>query len=341
MKKTSRVLSVILTLILASSPLSASAGEPDFKDFYMPIIQDVAIKPIVNVETDASGKKQYPVTINVSLKVKVHRNSLAGFGFRLFGPVSTIENLCQSLSNQAPNWDGIWISIGNTQYSGGEGDLKVLAGLKSRTPSDDWFIEFYSLDIPVRSNKNFFPCEGTNTVNSIIVRDIAGRYKQFVSRGDGTPAPIKSNQPDTILTPFRFDSPYRAILPEFACTKVVGGEWNSSPLRCLDTFASSSFTITFSGSDKVAAELKAKQEAEAKSAAELKAKQEAEAVAAAELKAKQEAEAKAAADKAAAEAEAKARIAATKKTTITCIKGKLTKKVTAVKPTCPPGYKKK
>ncbi len=95
--------------------------------------------------------------------------------------------------------------------------------------------------------------------------------------------------------------------------------------------------------DKAAAELKAKQDAEAKlaadkAAAELKAKQDAEAKlaadkAAAELKAKQEAEAKAAAEKAAS--------AASKKTTITCVKGKLTKKVTAVKPVCPKGYKKK
>ena len=108
---------------------------------------------------------------------------------------------------------------------------------------------------------------------------------------------------------------------------------------------------------KAAAELKAKQEADAKAAAELKAKQEAEAKAAAELKAKQEAEAKATADKAAAELKAKqeaeakaeaarilaiAKAAATnKKTTITCVKGKLTKKVTAVKPKCPSGYKKK
>jgi hypothetical protein len=67
-------------------------------------------------------------------------------------------------------------------------------------------------------------------------------------------------------------------------------------------------------SDKAAAELKAKQEAEAK------------AKAAAELKSKQDAEAKA---------------AALKKTTITCVKGKLTKKVTAVKPKCPSGYKLK
>jgi hypothetical protein len=74
--------------------------------------------------------------------------------------------------------------------------------------------------------------------------------------------------------------------------------------------------------DKAVAELKAKQEAEAKVAADKVA---------ADLKAKQEAEVKAAADK----------VAANKKITITCFKGKLTKKVTAVKPVCPAGYKKK
>jgi hypothetical protein len=92
--------------------------------------------------------------------------------------------------------------------------------------------------------------------------------------------------------------------------------------------------------EKAAAELKAKQEADAKAAAELKAKQEADAKAAAELKAKQEADAKAKAAKILAAAKAKA-AAAKKKTTITCVKGKLTKKVTAVKPVCPKGYTKK
>ena len=88
-------------------------------------------------------------------------------------------------------------------------------------------------------------------------------------------------------------------------------------------------------------ELKAIQEAEAKVAAELKAKQEAEARVAAELKSKQEAEAKAAVElKVKQEADAKA-VAASKKTTITCVKGKLNKKVTAIKPKCPTGYKSK
>jgi membrane protein involved in colicin uptake len=50
---------------------------------------------------------------------------------------------------------------------------------------------------------------------------------------------------------------------------------------------------------------------------------------------------KAAADKAAADKAAADKAASTKKTTITCIKGKLTKKVTAVNPKCPAGYKKK
>jgi hypothetical protein len=118
--------------------------------------------------------------------------------------------------------------------------------------------------------------------------------------------------------------------------------------------------------DKSAAELKAAAE---KAAAELKAKIEADKVAAdlkaaadkaaAELKAAAEktaADLKAAADKAASEkvladakaaaakilAAAKAKAAAAKKkTTITCVKGKLTKKVTAVKPVCPKGYTKK
>ena len=67
----------------------------------------------------------------------------------------------------------------------------------------------------------------------------------------------------------------------------------------------------------------------------------------AEAKARAEAEAREAAAKAEREAvaialaEAAAKAAANKKTTITCVKGKQTKKVTAVKPICPKGYKKK
>jgi len=117
---------------------------------------------------------------------------------------------------------------------------------------------------------------------------------------------------------------------------------------------------------KEAAELRAKKEAEAKALADKIAADKAAAdklaaeQAAADRKAQEEKAAadkkiadekaaadkviadKAAADKVIAEkAAAAAKAAAAKKTTITCVKGKLTKKVTAVKPLCPSGYKKK
>ena len=79
---------------------------------------------------------------------------------------------------------------------------------------------------------------------------------------------------------------------------------------------------------RAAAELKAKQDAEERAATEAKL--------AADLKAKQDAEAKAAADKAAAQ-----KLASQRKSTITCVKGKLVKKITAVSPKCPSGFKKK
>ena len=64
--------------------------------------------------------------------------------------------------------------------------------------------------------------------------------------------------------------------------------------------------------------------------------------AAAELKAMQDAEAKAAAKaKAAADKLAVSKAAAQKKVTITCVKGKTIKKITAVSPKCPTGFKRK
>jgi secreted trypsin-like serine protease len=140
----------------------------------------------------------------------------------------------------------------------------------------------------------------------------------------------------TVLWPFvsALDEAYKQFLVEDTKNRELKAKQEADAKAAAEAKAAA---------DKAAAELKAKEEAEV--AAALKAKEEAEAKAAAELKAKQEAEAKAAIDKAAAEMKAKqeaaAKAAATKKTTITCVKGKLTKKVTAVKPKCPSGYKLK
>jgi len=108
-------------------------------------------------------------------------------------------------------------------------------------------------------------------------------------------------------------------------------------------------------SAKSAADARALAEANAKSAAEAKALADSEAKAAKDAQVKAEADAKAAADaRAVAEANAKSAVEAravaeaalsalTAKvtSTITCVKGKKSKKVTGVLPTCPKGYKKK
>jgi hypothetical protein len=96
--------------------------------------------------------------------------------------------------------------------------------------------------------------------------------------------------------------------------------------------------------DKAAAEKLAADKAAAEKLAADKAAAEklaADKAAAEKLAADKAAAAKKAADALAAAKIKAAQAAAIKKTTITCIKGKLVKKVTAVKPTCPKGYKKK
>ena len=85
---------------------------------------------------------------------------------------------------------------------------------------------------------------------------------------------------------------------------------------------------------------KAQAEAEAKARAEAEAKAKADAEAAAKAQAEAEAKAKADAE-AAAKAQAEADAKAKAQKTITCIKGKKTKKVTGLAPKCPSGYKKK
>jgi M6 family metalloprotease-like protein len=159
------------------------------------------------------------------------------------------------------------------------------------------------------------------------------------------PISIQPSEQDLVLNPRDDVEMYsRAPLSSGQSVKVkdlvIYAEEVSKERATFNVLTSAEYLAKKDVEAKAARDLKAKQEAEAKAAAELKAKQEAEAKAAAELKAKQDAEAKIAAElKAKLEADAKA--AAMKKTTITCIKGKLTKKVAAVKPKCPTGYKKK
>ena len=121
-------------------------------------------------------------------------------------------------------------------------------------------------------------------------------------------------------------------------------EYSSTPFAVIVTKADeaepSSDEISSAQSQAVDLGRQADEAAKAKAAAELKAKQEAEA--AAKAAAEKEAAEKAAAElKAKQEAAAKAAIALKTKTTITCVKGKVVKKVTGINAKCPSGYVKK
>jgi predicted DNA-binding transcriptional regulator YafY len=123
-----------------------------------------------------------------------------------------------------------------------------------------------------------------------------------------------------------------------------------SQLRVIaNGIASQPVDVTISGAfdkaaaDKAAADKAAADKAAADKAAADKAaadKAAADKAAADKAAADKAAADKAAADKAAAD-KAAADKAAVKKLTITCVKGKLTKTVTAVKPACPVGYKRR
>jgi len=205
----------------------------------------------------------------------------------------------------------------------GEGDQLVVIPTGSRTSlivdsvkrEDKQWLTFYSLDNEARP-----------PIKTFISNDFNFSIEISANRGIGT----QIESPNYILLISNNDD--KNLLFNLIPKKLI----NSDAAKKLVSEANANSLIELKAKNeanaKAALELRARQEAEAKAATELKAKLDADAKAAAELKVKQDAVAKAAADKAAA---------ANKKTTITCINGKLIKKVTAVKPVCPKGYKKK
>ena len=183
-----------------------------------------------------------------------------------------------------------------------------------------------TLIVEYRSNSEFDTLNGNEGLLVYVI-------DMKVASSEG-PISIQPSEQDLVLNPRDDVERYsRAPLSSGQSVKVrdlvIVAEDVSKERAAFRVLTSVEFQAKQNAEAKANAELRAKQEAEAKSAADLKAKQEAEAKAAADLKAKQEAEAEA------------TKAVATKKISITCVKGKLTKKVTAVKPKCPAGYKVK
>ena len=158
-----------------------------------------------------------------------------------------------------------------------------------------------------------------------------------------SPGRLKVNESVTCTTSFSVDlgqffaSSGGLVLRDFSLCGVFIGA---------GTRIGTGVTLGCTSPEDRAIQQKAAADAADKAAAEKLAADKAAAEKLAADKAAADAADKTAAAKKAADALAAAKIkaaqaAAIKKTTITCIKGKLVKKVTAVKPVCPKGYKKK
>jgi hypothetical protein len=159
---------------------------------------------------------------------------------------------------------------------------------------------------------------------------LESKVKQSMRNLDFTSAPTPAPTPSgTSVIPWPGDN-----LPPGTYPGGSGPQSSPSPSACDVVCQAAKAAVVKAAADKAAADKAAADKAAADKAAADKAAAE---VRAAADKFLADAKAEAAAILAAAQLKA----AAQKKTTITCVKGKLTKKVTAVKPKCPTGYKKK
>ena len=311
MKRITIYITLILALSLGLAP-NAFAEGPDYSDQNLPLLKGLKLDVALDNATQ--------MTFKLRLSVETKKNVLSRIDYLQFLPApNPLEPPCGFTSAKA--WKISWVLEGNQLKSAG--------------------VQEYVLERSFQMQKICAGRYALSDINmqepSIRLTDSANHWVEY-STSDYAPRQYKSSNV--------WKSP-SAIQPK--CEHNVSSAEYVRYLLCdenidlINMIQGNVINITKEQISfveaKAAAELKAKQEADAKAAAELKAKQEAEAKAAADLKAKQEAEAKAAADlKAKQEADVKA---AAKKTTITCVKGKLTKKVTAIKPKCPSGYKVK
>ena len=422
---------VLLTFTVSFQPLTVPAFAIDYQDSRTPVIQSISKQERITYIND-----EYFLVLDFEVKVKSYSNPLSGIKFFYIRDNLSYPRGCQLLPTEYSPMTFLYGQDFSTKLD----SRKTPVGLVSSEKFDGFQVETHRFSFSSNSlryllNTKFQFCDQTLELDFLHLYDVAGfrntisfssRYffpelfnvhpsakYQYYEVEDVNTKVSNSSCPEQI---YEIPAPrYQKITGRQICNHVIT---TSSLALKPSLLASEAAKVkqeaeAKAAADKAAAELKAKQEADAKAAAELKAKQEAEAKAAAELKAKQEAEAKAAAElKAKQEAEAKAAAervvcdanreqllsvqnslqtaiksypksastlndtrsrlqtalsssciadvtlndfrgevlsviaqakisASTKKTTITCVKGKLTKRVTAVNPKCPSGYKKK
>jgi hypothetical protein len=367
-KRTSIYITLILALSLGFAPKSFAEG-PDYSDQNLPLLKGLKLDVVLD---NASQ-----ITFKLRVTAETKKNVLSRIDYLQFLPApNPLEPPCGFTSAKA--WKISWILEGNQIKGAGAQEYvlersfqmqKICAGRYALsdinmqepsirfTDSANHWVEYSTSDYAVRQYKSSNVWKSPSAIQPKCELNMGSTEYLRYSLCDENIDLINMIQSNVVNITKEQISFIEAKAAAELKAKQEAEAKSAAELKAkqeAEAKSAAELKAKQEAEAKSAAELKAKQEAEAKSAAELKAKQEAEAKSAAELKAKQEAEAKAAEGKAAGEkiisdakAEAARILAAAKaaavkkKITITCIKGKLIKKVTAVKPVCPKGYKKK
>ena len=376
MKRISIYITLILALSLGLAPKAFAEG-PDYSDQNLPLLKGLKL----DVALDNASQ----ITFKLRVTAETKKNVLSRIDYLQFLPApNPLEPPCGFTSAKA--WKISWVLEGNQIKGAG--------------------VQEYVLERSFQMQKI---CAGRYALSDINMQEPSIRLTDSANHW------VEYSTSDYAVRQYKSSNVWKspsAIQPK--CEHNVSSTDYIRYLLCdenidlINMIQSNVVNITKeqisnieakTAADKVVAELKAKQEVEAKAAAELKTKQEAEAKAAAELKAKQEVEVAAStalkilvSQVASSKEELAQRIRNSIKkypsdkkidalgrylsdkgivneanykmfefgiyrisrdidaleerwlntrTTITCVKGKLTKKVTAVKPKCPAGYKVK
>jgi hypothetical protein len=315
---------LVSTVLLLSNTLmhSAIAAEPVYSDTNLPILE--------NVDYRLDIVDSLHVTAYVDFTVSYKINPISSVYFNFNAPTySAIEKPCLASIVYQVMGQQTLTDLGNNRTL-----VKSVVNLNLSQ-----FITGVTLDL-CKGKWGLSPIAGTPPLGTNInLYDIAGHSRQYTY----------SYSQDLFYqssTLWKLDTSVKPNCEKFDTTifAICDSPFDFSKIK----------SAYFEVSEQTISEIKNK-ELEALKAAD-KAAADKAAAAADKAAADKAAADKAAADKAAADkiiadtkfeaarklAEAKARaLFATKKTSITCVKGKLTKKVIAVKPKCPAGYKKK
>lgn len=227
------ITTTIFALFGATVPAHAA---PNYSDFYLPIVTSFKINVSIVAKKLDDGRFTYPLKADVEITVKVHANSLAGIKYNILKTekISPTDPPCQYPS------EAYGVRLGNTDYSGGEGNLPVLKTLVSTVKEGDWRIERYKLEMPIASNAYLAPCIGKYILSSLMLRDEAGHFKEMSFTYPG--------EPDGVYFGLGHanDKPTFSLMPESKCPKVKASEWGGMPNLCVESrdLFSAEFQIT-------------------------------------------------------------------------------------------------